>query len=208
MARHGETTWHANNRYAGSSDVPLTPRGYDQAEALATWAGGAGLDAVWCSTLSRARETALPSAEAVGVEPHADERLCEVDFGQGEGKTVAEMESLFPERRAAFVVDPVAHHLPGGEDPRLAVKRALACFEDIADAHPDGRVLVVVHGTLLRLALCRLLGLPLREYRRLFPVVRNTALTTVRLSGGTAALIEYNVPTAAATALPFGPHSP
>ncbi|ASU84430.1 histidine phosphatase family protein [Nocardiopsis gilva YIM 90087] len=204
LARHGETTWHANNRYAGSSDVPLTARGYDQAETLATWAGGAGLDAVWCSTLSRARETALPSAEAIGGEPRADERLCEVDFGEGEGKSVAEMERLFPERRAAFVTDPVAHHLPGGEDPRLAVKRALACFDDIIDAHPDGRVLVVGHGTLMRLVLCRLLGLPLREYRRVFPVVRNTALTTLRMSGGRAALIEYNVPPEIAAAHHLG----
>ena len=27
LVRHGETVWHAENRYAGVSDVALTPRG-------------------------------------------------------------------------------------------------------------------------------------------------------------------------------------
>ncbi|MFI6578729.1 histidine phosphatase family protein [Nocardiopsis sp. NPDC050513] len=202
LARHGETTWHADNRYAGSSDVALTARGHAQAEALASWADGAGLDAVWCSTLSRARETALLSARAIGAPPHADERLRELDFGEAEGRTAAEMERLFPERRAAFTADPVAHHLPGGEDPRLAVKRALSCFDDIVDRYPEGRVLVIAHSTLIRLVLCHVLGVPLREYRRLLPTVRNTALTTLSVTGGRTALIDYNVPPGAAAARP------
>ncbi|MCY9784601.1 histidine phosphatase family protein [Nocardiopsis sp. EMB25] len=208
LARHGETTWHVNNRYAGSSDIPLSARGRAQAEALAAWAGDAGLDAVWCSTLSRAQETALPSARAIGAEPRPDERLREIHFGEGEGRTAAEMERLFPQRRAAFVTDPVTHHLPGGEDPHLTVKRAVSCFDDIIHSHPEGRVLVVTHTTLIRLALCHLLHLPLREYRRLFPSVRNTGLTTLRLSGGHASLIDFNVPPGAAAAHPLVPREP
>ena len=58
LARHGETAWHAENRYAGRSDVALTPRGHEQAELLAGWAARAGLSAIWCSPLGRAHETA------------------------------------------------------------------------------------------------------------------------------------------------------
>jgi broad specificity phosphatase PhoE len=194
FVRHGETIWHAENRYAGSSDVGLTPRGYEQAKLLADWARTAGLDAIWVSPLSRAQETAALAARATGLSPQVDARLRELDFGQGEGRTIAEMEQMFPEALAAYQTDPVTHHLPAGEDPREATGRTLACFKDITLAYPKGRVLVVAHTTLLRLALCQLLGIPLRLYRTVFPFIRNGALTEIRLDGDTVALLEFNAP--------------
>jgi broad specificity phosphatase PhoE len=69
----------------------------------------------------------------------------------------------------------------------------VACLRDIA-AGQDGRVLVVAHNTVIRLALCQLLGLPLREYRRLFPAIGNCALTEIRMTDGRSALLRFNVP--------------
>jgi broad specificity phosphatase PhoE len=196
LVRHGETTWHSENRYAGRTDVPLTDRGRRQADALGRWAAGAGLTAVRTSPLGRARETGAPAAAAAGLSPIADDRLIELDFGAGEGLTSAEMTARFPEARHAFEVDPVQAHLPDGEHPALAVDRAAGCLAELVEAQPEGRMLVVAHSTLNRLLLCHLLGLPLRRYRATFPVVRNCALTTLRWSGpgGTAALIELNRP--------------
>lgn len=194
LVRHGETVWHAENRYAGSSDVSLTDEGVGQAARLAEWARTAGLTALWCSPASRAMRTAEPVSETTGLVPDVDPRLCELDFGDGEGRTVEEMAREFPTALAAFRRDPVADHLPGGEDPRTAVERTLACFRDIAAAEPTGRVLVVAHTTLLRLVLCHLLGIPLRDYRAVFPYLRNTGLTVVRLENGRAALLEFNSP--------------
>lgn len=194
LVRHGETVWHAENRYAGVSDVALTARGEAQAARLAAWAGRAGLDAVWCSPLRRAQRTAEPCAEAAGVVATVDPRLREVDFGAGEGLTRAEMAQRFPDALAAFVADPAASPLPGGEDPVAVADRFTGCLHEIAAAHPDGRVLVVAHSSALRLALCRLVGLPLSEYRRVFPTVRNTALTELRLRDGRPALLGFNIP--------------
>ncbi|MGN9838947.1 histidine phosphatase family protein [Nonomuraea sp. H19] len=198
LVRHGETVWHAENRYAGVSDVELTPRGREQAVQLAEWAGQAGLVAVWSSTLSRARITAAAGAAKAGVELQTDPRLRELDFGEGEGLTSAEMAARFPEARAAFEADPAENPLPGGENPHQAADRFVAALHDIAAAHRDGRVLVVAHTTAIRLALCRLIGVPLGEYRRLFPRLDNCALTRLRLPelGGTgrAALLQYNSP--------------
>ena len=67
LCRHGETVWHAENRYAGISDIDLTPRGHDQAAQLANWAQTAGLSAIYTSTLSRAQATAEASAKATGL---------------------------------------------------------------------------------------------------------------------------------------------
>ncbi|MEV6807982.1 histidine phosphatase family protein [Streptomyces sp. NPDC051132] len=194
LVRHGETVWHAENRYAGRTDVPLTAHGRRQAAELGAWAAGQHLDAVVCSPLSRARLTAAPAATALGLTLRVDERLYELDFGRGDGLTRAEMAEAFPEALAAFLTDPVAHHLPGGEDPAAAAGRATGCLQETARALPDGRVLVVAHSTLLRLALCALLGIPLARYRRVFPVLGNGALTELRLRDGQASLLRLNVP--------------
>ena len=92
LCRHGETVWHAENRYAGISDIDLTARGHDQAAQLADWARTAGLSAIYASTLSRAQVTAAASANTTGLSVRVDERLRELDFGEGEGLTTAEME--------------------------------------------------------------------------------------------------------------------
>lgn len=59
-------------------------------------------------------------------------------------------------------------------------------------------MLVVAHNTLLRLALCALLGLPVGRYRLLFPRLDNAAVTEIELAGQdgeTTALRSLNVPT-------------
>lgn len=195
LVRHGETVWHKENRYTGRSDVALTDLGRRQAAQLAEWAKHNHLDGLWASPLSRARRTAQAVAEATGLPLHIDARLRELDFGAGEGLTSAEMAQRFPEQRAAFERDPVAHHLPDGEDPRDAVARAAEALREIVAHHPDGHVLLVGHSTLKRLLLCHLLGLPLARYRGVFPVVRNCAPTTLRWNGhDPAALVEFNTP--------------
>jgi broad specificity phosphatase PhoE len=194
LVRHGSTVWHAENRYASSSDVPLDRHGYVQAERLAVWASGAGLAAIWCSPLNRALETAAPAARALGLQPRIDERLREIDFGQIEGKTMAEAEQLFPEEIRRFKADPAAYPVPGGEDPYQAARRAVSALRDIAATQPNGPVLVVAHNTLIRLALCSLLNIPLARYRRIFPAVRNGALTEIQLENESASLLQYNCP--------------
>ena len=194
LVRHGESVWHAENRYAGLSDIELTPRGLDQAGQLASWAGRAGLSAVWASTLSRARSPPPPA-------PRRRASSCGWTSGCGsstsarrDGLTAAEMRERFPEARAAFEADPATNPLPGGEDPKLAADRFTECLRDIAAAHPDGRVMVVAHTTVIRIALCRLMGVPLGEYRRLFPSLGNCAITEIRPRGGQVAILRYNSP--------------
>jgi broad specificity phosphatase PhoE len=194
LVRHGVTVWHAENRYAGSTDVALDQSGYGQAEQLAAWASDAGLTAIWCSPLTRARETAAPAARVTGLEPQIEERLREIDFGQVEGKTIAEAEQLFPEEIRRFKVDPITFPMPGGEDPRRATLRGVSALREIALAHPQGRVLVVAHSTLIRLALCSLFGIPLARYRIVLPAVRNAALTEIQFENENASLIQYNSP--------------
>lgn len=201
LARHGETVWHDENRYTGVSDIDLTPRGIEQADALGAWAAGAGLDAIVTSPLSRARRTAEPAVRATGLAAVVEPDLLELDFGIAEGRTIAELEATHPGEVAAFRRDPAAHPLPDGEDPTAAAARGAAALLRLADTHRGRRVLAVAHNTLLRLVLCRLFGIPESEYRRVFPGLRNCAITELRVSAGQAgqagqvSLMSYNVPT-------------
>lgn len=194
LVRHGETIWHPENRYAGSTDIPLSPRGLEQAEQLATWASSAKLADIWVSPLLRARETVAPSEHVTGMTACVDARLREIHFGQGEGLTNAEIRQSFPESFAAFQSNPVSHHLPGGEDPRDVARRAIECFKEIEAIHPHGRVLVVTHNTLIRVALCQLLGVPLSKYRAAFSTVANGALSEIRVQDGQFSLLTFNFP--------------
>ncbi|MFI7415215.1 histidine phosphatase family protein [Streptomyces sp. NPDC049627] len=195
LARHGQTIWHAENRYAGVSDVPLTDTGRAQAEALGRWAAAHPVDAIWTSPLSRAVATADPACRALGIAPHREPGLRECDFGVLEGRTLAEFAAEDPAAAEAFRTDPVAHPFPRAEGPAAAADRGAAALRRIAAAHPGGRVLVVAHNTLFRLVLCTLLSIPAGEYRRVFPGLRNVAISELGVNtDGSAALLSLNVP--------------
>ncbi|TDC27184.1 histidine phosphatase family protein [Streptomyces sp. 8K308] len=193
--RHAETVWHRDNRYAGArSDPDLSEAGWRQVAALANAVSAEGVTAVVSSPLRRALRTARPAADALGLPVRVMSGLREVDFGALEGRTRAEAD---PELVRAFVADPVAHPFPGAEPPESAARRATAALREIVARHPDGTVLVVAHSTVLRLALCALLGLELAMYRRVFPRFENVAVTEVRLPaepGPPAALLSLNRP--------------
>jgi probable phosphoglycerate mutase len=195
LVRHGQTVWHAENRYTGSSDIALTPEGEAEAGRLADWAMAARPNAVYSSPLKRARRTAEPSAQALGLDVVEHRDLREVDFGLGEGLTRSEMRSRFPEALDAFLRAPAEHPLPEGERGLDAIARARPIVDAMVEERRGGSVLLVVHSTLLRLLLCDLLDLEPNRYRSLFPRVVNCAITTVEV-GETMALTGLNVPVA------------
>ena len=200
LSRHGQSVWHAENRYAGSSDIDLTPVGRLQAQALADWAGAHRPDALYSSPVRRARESTEPVSAVTGMTATIEEDLREVHFGVAEGLTIGELRNRFPEAAARFESDPVAGSFPAAEAPEAAAARGTAALRRIAGAHPGDTVLVVAHSTLIRLVLCSLLSIPLRNYRQSLPKLDNGTLTRIRLGGdqhSPCALLSYNVPLAA-----------
>ncbi|NIH78186.1 histidine phosphatase family protein [Amycolatopsis viridis] len=194
LVRHGETEWHAENRYAGTSEVGLTDRGRRQAEQLAAYlaASGERISALYRSPQARAQVTAEPSARALGLEPVVLDDLREVHFGIAEGRVLSELD---PQVVAAFRADPVAGAFPGAEPTADAARRGAAALRAIA-ARENGPVLVVAHNTLIRLTLCELLGIPVHTYRQVFPRVENAALTEIGIDGDATSLRRFNLPTA------------
>lgn len=194
LVRHGQTEWHADNRYAGSSDVDLTATGHEQAEALGRWAAVARPDAIACSPLRRSRLTAAPAARILGTAPEIHDDLREVHFGVAEGRTLAEIRLDAPQIADAFVRDPAASPFPGGETISDAADRMRRCLLLLADQHPDEHVLVVGHNTAIRLAVCRVLGIDLSAYRRSLTGPDNVSRTELQVTDRMFRLERFNAP--------------
>jgi broad specificity phosphatase PhoE len=191
LARHGHTGWNDTGRYLGSSDIPLDAQGQAQAERLGEWAASARLEAIVSSPALRAFRTAAIVAAGSGLTPRTDARLRELDFGAAEGRTLEELRRQDPEAVTRFELDPVSHHLPGGEHPQAAVARLDAAIRDVLSTG-TARALLVTHNTVLRLFVCHCLGIPLAHYRRLLPLAEHCALTELSVADGAFALRRFN----------------
>jgi broad specificity phosphatase PhoE len=145
LARHGETDWNAARRVQGHTDVPLNERGREQARALAEELQDEPLDAVYASDLLRAHETARIVAASRGLGVTVLPQLRERNFGTWEGLTDVEVFDRFPQARAGQWGDAETREEMSG--------RVLQALGRIADAHPNGHVLVVAHGGPLRAVL-------------------------------------------------------
>jgi broad specificity phosphatase PhoE len=83
LVRHGESTCNEINRFAGDTDVPLTPLGQEQARQAARDCRGISPDSIFVSPLKRARETAeiLFPTEQSELAHKIDARISERNFG-------------------------------------------------------------------------------------------------------------------------------
>jgi broad specificity phosphatase PhoE len=164
LVRHAATVL-SDDRFAGSTDVPLGPEGRDQAERLGTRLATETMAAVYCSPMRRTVETATVAASPHSLTPQARDGLREIDHGRWEGLRRSEVEELYPEEYAAWVHDPVAVGPTGGESGQQVMARALAAVAEIVHQHAGQQVLVVSHKGTIRLVVANLLGLDVRGYR-------------------------------------------
>lgn len=84
--RHGETENNRLGLVAGASDIPLNATGLMQARAAAQKLTHSGIDAIWCSPLQRARDTAGCVAGQLGLPLVIVPQLAERNWGELEGK--------------------------------------------------------------------------------------------------------------------------
>lgn len=165
FVRHGATQLTAENRFSGAVGVDLSDEGRAQAARLASRIAGDDIAALYCSTMSRALETAEILARPRGLTPIQDDALREISHGRWEGLTRQEVEDQFSEEYAAWESDPFTFAPVGGESGIAVLARALPAVRRIVSAHRDQTTVVVSHKATLRLLLSSLLGIDPRGYR-------------------------------------------
>lgn len=164
VARHGQSTWNAEHRWAGHADPPLSELGRIQARKACEVLGAHSFDRVGSSNLVRAAETASIIASELGVpllEPigQLDERFA----GPLSGLTSTEVETEYPgfldRWRSGAVVE-----IPGGEPWTAFVDRVSKGLEQLK-TFPD-RILIVSHAGVLQ-AIEHRLGRPRSRHANL-----------------------------------------
>ena len=189
LVRHA-TTPDVGRRLTGRlPDVHLTAQGTREALATSRALSGVRLAAVVSSPRERAVTTALHVCEPQGLAPQVDPAMDEVDFGEWTGRSFASLDGDPAWQQFNHV--PASATIPGGESVAAVAQRAAAGLREIADRHPTGTVCVVSHGDVLRLALARLLGLPLNHFRRL--EIAPASITILELARNTIRLEALNV---------------
>jgi probable phosphoglycerate mutase len=161
--RHALTS-HTGVSLAGRlPGVHLTPDGWTQARAVAHALAAHAPVAIYSSPLERAVETATPLAARLGRSILLDGDLVEIDFGRWSGRTFDELHQEEPWQ--TFNDQPDQAVIPGGESLAGVAARGCRALVRIAAAHPQGTVVVVSHGDVIRLTLTSLLGIPLAGFR-------------------------------------------
>lgn len=157
LVRHGETEWSAAGRHTGRTDIPLTPRGEEQARRLGARLADRSFPIVWTSPMQRAAETCRLAGFAERAETLPD--LYEWDYGDYEGKFGADIRAARPGWNLFH--DGAA----GGESPADVAARADRVLARYRQSDAD--VLIFSSGHLLRVLAARFLGLG-AEAGRLF----------------------------------------
>lgn len=164
LVRHAAHDWLARGVAGRLPGVGLNAQGLAQAQELvgrlATWS----LEAIHCSPQQRTRESAAPLAAARGLPVHIDAGLDEIDFGEWTGATFDALRehpqwTHWVERRASA-------QPPGGERFAEVPRRAMAVLRRLVREHPDGNVLVVSHGDVLKAIVATVLALSLDRLER------------------------------------------
>jgi len=172
IARHGETDANRERRWQGQTETMLNDNGREQARRLAHELAADSPDAIFCSDLDRARETASIVGAELGRDVHAEPRLREVDVGSLAGRSVAEMQGEW-----ARPLDYLLAEQPGiFEEMRT---RVIDVLLEIAAAHEGERVLVVTHGGPIAAAWLACGGEPADR-----PTVGNCHVQRVRVEAG------------------------
>jgi broad specificity phosphatase PhoE len=155
LVRHGETVHNVAGIAQGWNDSALSDRGRRQVARLAERVAAMGVDTIYSSSLNRAFETARAIGQAADLGITTLDDLREMNYGGWEGRSFLDVRRDDVEVYRSWIADPDAAS-PNGEshnDVRARLERAFAGMS-------GRRVVVVTHGTAIRIAATALMQLP------------------------------------------------
>jgi len=167
LVRHGRTAWHAEGRYAGTTDVPLDEVGIQQADRVADRLKSAKIDIVFSSPLSRCLELAGKVADSHGLEVVVDDRLRELNLGRWDGEMLEDIVKRDGEILKRWTKDPTSVTIPGGESLMAVQERSMDWLNEASARYGDGLLLASSHGGPIRAIVTSVIGLPLSNLFRL-----------------------------------------
>lgn len=168
LTRHGHVDGIHPARFRGRAELPLTALGLAQAEALAAriavrWKPVA----VYTSSLQRCVVTGNRVAEVCGIPAQVHDGLGDIDYGNWQMRTHAEIEKESPEAYRLWRRAPHLVRFPGGESLQDVVARTSNALRLVLARHAGETVVLVGHDSVNRALLLQLLDQPLSAYGKL-----------------------------------------
>jgi broad specificity phosphatase PhoE len=154
--RHAETDLAGT--FCGHSDPPINARGQTQVEDLIAQLALEHFDAIYCSDLRRAVDTAASLVQAFAVPCTTTPNLREIYFGDWEGITWAEIEARDANYARRWIELSPRLPAPGGEPFATFEFRILSEIGHLLRLAADKRLAVVTHGGVMRIVLRTFLG--------------------------------------------------
>ncbi len=151
LVRHGETGYNADHRLTGQQNPSLTSQGKQQALAVADRLQHVSIEGMYCSTLTRARETAdiIAANRELNIEEHA--WLQERHAGVLQGLTKMEMKQRYRQEHRAYKSADLHEAIPGGgESNGTFHQRITKGLELLVAKHHEQTILLVTHTGVLR----------------------------------------------------------
>jgi probable phosphoglycerate mutase len=151
LVRHGQTPSNVANQLDTASPGPdLTDLGRRQAEALPGTLGGAGIEAVYASTLVRTQQTAAPLAAALGLEVQVRAGLREITAGDLEKRSDDEAIQTYLSVALGWAGGALRTPMPGTAEDGVVV---LGRFDEVVDEIVGtgvGTAVAFSHGAMIR----------------------------------------------------------
>jgi broad specificity phosphatase PhoE len=178
FVRHGETPLNRDGRLQGRVDLELSEKGLDQAAQAASRFAGSPIARIYSSPLRRAQQTAGAIADACGAEIEIDDRLIELDYGDWDGRPLAEIR---PTRESGWLSDPTFAP-PGGESLVAVMARVASFCTDRLTA--DDRIVAVSHVSPIKAAVAWALGVDEQATLRMYLGLASITKIGARPDGG------------------------
>lgn len=163
LIRHGEVEERYHRIFGGRIDMELSPRGHEQAQALASYLRRRPIDFIYASPMRRAQQTLAPLADLCPKAAVTVTAFREVDFGDWTGLTWEQVHARFGIRAFQWLDQMDKGALPNGESAEAFRSRVEPDLHSILAQHAGQSVAIVCHGGVIRMILSIVLDLPLTK---------------------------------------------
>ncbi len=153
VIRSGETTWEAENRLRGATDLPLSEPGRVQARAMAALMRP-GIEVIAHPSDEAATETAAILAAAIGARARAVEDMADPHLGLLEGLTFDAFSERYPSRQRQWAEDVLSVSPPEGEEIQAARGRIFRAIAGFLRRSKTEETAIVLHPIALGLLRC------------------------------------------------------
>ena len=190
FVRHGRTSWNVQGRVQGGGGLDEVGRA--QVAALTERLAAEPITAVYASPAWRARQTAQPLADTLGLPVRRRQLLRDLDYGRYAGAFVADVMRDDPDLLHRWRTEPQNVTFDGGENLAALRGRIERFIRDMAAAHPEGTVVAATHDSPVRMAVAIAHGLPDSSHRDEWIKTTYASLTALEVGDGAVRLASHN----------------